>query len=123
VLADPAVQAACAEQLAPGMVEVLPEQVAALVQRLAELGRLPEVEPGLLAEGERLLLPLPESQGPLLLALLWAWTEARAGGEHGRALAGLAETLARLLAPAGIARARRLKERWLREWRREKRPG
>lgn len=121
VLSDPTVQAACAERLAPGVVEVLPDQVAALVRRLAEMGRLPEVEPGVLPEGERLLLPLSPGQGPVLLALLWAWGEMPGRGEHGRALSGLAEALARLLPPAGIARARRLKERWARQWRGGKR--
>jgi len=114
ILADPAVQGAWLERVAPTWVEVAPEQAAGLVARLGELGHLPEVEAGVLEEGERLLLPIVPGQGPALLALLWAWGEV--GGAQARALEGLAEALARLLPAEALARARRLKERWLRQW-------
>lgn len=115
VLADPAVRAACGERLAPGVVEVLREHGTALEERLGQLGRLPEVEEGLLAQGERIPLALSVGQATALLALLGAVEELVGSKEAGRALAGLAERLAQRLPAPAQKRAHRLRERWLRE--------
>lgn len=122
VLTDPLVRAACGERLSPTTVEVVQDKAAALEEQLDHLGYLPEVAEGVVAGGERLALPLAVGQGVALLALLWAWEEEGATGETGRALAGLGKDLARRLAPAALARAKRLQERIARE-RKEKGAG
>ncbi len=115
VLADPVVRAACGERLAPGAVEVLLDQVMALEERLGQLGRLPQVEEGLLARGERIPLTMSVGQAAALLALLGAVEELVGSKEAGRALAGLAERLVQRLPAPAQKRARRMRERWLRE--------
>jgi hypothetical protein len=115
VLADPAVRAVCGERLSPTAVEVDAEGIQALEERLGQLGHLPQVEEGLLPQGEQVSVRLTTAQRTALLALLWTWEEVGKKGERGQALAGLAEALARSLPPAGLVRARRQKERWLKE--------
>jgi hypothetical protein len=110
VLADAAVQAACAERLSPTAVEVTPGRAADLEERLGELGHLPEIAEGLLSRGERFALTLTSGEGVALLALLWTWEEAAGQGETGRTLFGLAEAVAQRLSPAAKNRAKRLKE-------------
>lgn len=116
VLADPVVRGTCTERLSPTAMEVARGQAAALEERLGQLGHLPEVEEGLLSRSERLSLALTSGQAVALLALLWAWEELLSQGEAGRLLGGLSSTLAQRLPPAGKVRAKRQKERWVREW-------
>ncbi len=118
VLADPQVQQACGERLSPTAILVHPEQAAALVEHLADMGHLPRVEAGVLPPEEHLPLVLTSGRGTALLALLWTWEEVIGGsGEAAEILRNLAAELAQVLAPAGRARAERQKERWVRAWR------
>lgn len=110
VLSDPQVGSAMLRRISPTVVEAQPEAVEMLVARLLQLGHLPQVEEGILRQGERFRVELSTGEGALLLGLLRAWEEVTGSSETLRRLIALLESA---LPEEARRRAQRLQARWL----------